>query len=171
MPLSAGFRGPALSPGSASWAVSPSRPPAPVPARPPLTAHASMCSHIVIYVHPRRGIFLLLNEDLTREQVWITAGLGKEEGGFNPLPPRSMSVCHSARSTWRGRSWSCCCCCCCWRRRRRRGLLLSAREFPPAPATQFLGIVPLRSEPRPGRHCDSEITYFLESTSRTDRDR
>lgn len=33
-----------------------------------------------------------------------------------------MSVCHSARSTWRGRSWGGCCCCGgCWRRRRRRG--------------------------------------------------
>lgn len=77
MPLSAGLRGSALGPGSASWAVCPSRPPAP----------ASMCSRIVICVRPRRGIFLLLNEDLTREQVWITAGLGEEEGGFNPLPP------------------------------------------------------------------------------------
>lgn len=138
MPLSAGFRGSAPSPGSASWAVSPRRPPA--PARQPLTAHASMCSHIVIYVHPRWGIFLLLNEDLTREQVWITAGLGKEEGGFNPLPPRSMSVCHSAGSTWCGRSWGCCC------RWRRRGLLLllprlPSREFSPASATQLLGIV------------------------------
>lgn len=77
MPLSAGFRGPARSPGRASWAVSPRRPP----------GDASMCSHIVICVPRRRGIRLLLNEDLTREQVWITAGLGEEAGDLTPSHP------------------------------------------------------------------------------------
>lgn len=46
-----------------------------------------MCSHIVICVPRRRGIRLLLNEDLTREQVWITAGLGEEAGDLTPSHP------------------------------------------------------------------------------------
>lgn len=51
-------------------------------------------------------------------RTWVASasesppGPGKEDGAFNPLPPHSMSLCHSALSTWRGGSWSCYCC---WR--------------------------------------------------------
>ena len=41
------------------------------------------------------------------------------------------------------------------------GLPLPPREFPSAPAARLPATVPLRSEPRPGRHLGSERTYFF----------
>lgn len=136
----------------------PRRPPAPAPARPPLTAHASMCSHIVIYVHPRRGIFFLLNEDLTREQVWIIAGLGKEEGDLTPSHPAPCPCVTqlglpgaagpgaAAAAAAADDDGGCCCC--------HPGSSLRHRPHSSWGCS-------LRSEPRPARHFGSEITYFF----------